>query len=99
MKILITAATSAEAHKLKNQLNADDVILGDYLELPAFMLKNADMVKLPNPASPSYTHEMLTLSLDKEVNKIYALRDEENKLLQESKQLFNEYGIVLVDRI
>ncbi|MCR8557126.1 hypothetical protein KXD93_05710 [Mucilaginibacter sp. BJC16-A38] len=100
MKILITAATSAGAYKLKNQLSADDdVILGDYLELPAFMLKNADMVKLPNPASPSYTHEMLTLSLDKEVNKIYALRDEENKLLQESKQLFNEYGIFLVDTI
>ncbi|MDP9080142.1 MAG: hypothetical protein M3O71_22170 [Bacteroidota bacterium] len=96
MKILITAATSAEAHKLKNQLSADDIILGDYLELPAFMLKNADMVKLPNPASPSYTHEMLTLSLDKEVNKIYALRDEERTLLEESKQLFNEYGIEVV---
>jgi hypothetical protein len=92
MKILITAATSAEAYKLKNQLCIDDVILGDYLELPAFMLKNADMVKLPNPSSLSYTHEMLTLSLDKEVNIIYALRDEERKLLGESKQLFNEYG-------
>jgi hypothetical protein len=28
---------------------------------------------------------------------MYALRDEERKLLEESKQLFNEYGIVLVD--
>jgi hypothetical protein len=93
MNILITAANSAEAYKLKNQLNTGNIILGDYLELPAFMLKNADMVKLPNPSSPSYTHEMLTLSLDKEVNIIYALRDEERKLLGESKQLFNEYGI------
>ena len=97
MKILITAAASAEAHKLKNQLSTDDILIGDYLELPAFMLKNANMVKLPNPSSPSYTHEMLTLSLDKEVNKIYALREEERTLLEESKQLFNEYGIVLVD--
>jgi hypothetical protein len=97
MNILITAANSAEAHKLKNQLNTENIILGDYLELPVFMLKSANMIKLPSPASPSYTHEMLTLSLDKEVNTIYALRDEERKLLEESKQLFNEYGIVLVD--
>ena len=97
MNILITAANSAEAHKLKNQLKADHIILGDYQELPAFMLKSANMIKLPNPSSPSYTHEMLTLSLDKEVNTIYALRDEERKLLEESKQLFNEYGIVLAD--
>jgi hypothetical protein len=34
--------------------------------------------------------------LDKEVNTIYALRDEERKLLEESKQLFNEYGIEVV---
>jgi tRNA G37 N-methylase Trm5 len=96
MNILITAANSAEAHRLKNQLKTDTVILGDYQELPAFMLKSANMIKLPNPSSPSYTHEMLTLSLDKEVNTIYALRDEERKLLEESKQLFNEYGIEVV---
>jgi len=96
MNILITAANSAEAHRLKNQLNTENIILGDYLELPAFMLKSANMIKLPNPASPSYTHEMLTLSLDKEINTIYALRDEEMKLLEKSKQLFNEYGIEVI---
>ena len=97
MNTLITAANSAEAYRLKNQLNAENIILGDYLELPAFMLKNTNMIRLPNPASLSYTHEMLTLCLDKEINIIYVLRDEEKKLLEESKQLFNEYGIVLVD--
>jgi hypothetical protein len=44
MNILITAANSAEAHKLKNQLKADNIILGDYQELPAFMLKSANMI-------------------------------------------------------
>ncbi|ASU34310.1 hypothetical protein [Mucilaginibacter xinganensis] len=96
MKILITAASSAEAHKLKNQLNTDHVLLGDYLELPDFMLKNANMLKLPNPASPSYTHEMLTLCLDKEVNKVYALKDDEFANLLKAVQLFNEYGIEVV---
>ncbi len=97
MNILITAANSAEAHRLKNQLKADNIILGDYQELPAFMLKNSGMIHLPNPASLSYAHEMLTLCLDKEINSLYALREEEFANLLKAEQLFNEYGIVLVD--
>jgi hypothetical protein len=96
MNILITAANSADAYKLKNQLNTDNVILGDYLELPAFMLNNANMVRLPNPSSVSYTHEMLTLCLDKNISSVYALREEEGLLLNNAVQLFNEYGIEIV---
>ena len=91
MNVLITAATSAEAHRLKKQLSADNIILGDYQEMPAFM----QMVKLPNPASSSYAHEMLTLCLDKGIEVVYALHEEEQKLLSEAKQLFAEYGIVI----
>ena len=40
---------------------------------------------------------MLTLCLDKNIGKVYALRDEELSLLQEAKLLFEEYGIELVD--
>jgi hypothetical protein len=93
MNTLITAANSAGAYRLKNQFNADNIILGDYQELPAFMLGSTNMIRLPNPSSLSYAHEMLTLCLDKEINTIYALRAEERRLLEESKQLFNEYGI------
>jgi hypothetical protein len=93
MYTLITAATSAGAQRLKNKLNSTGILLGDYLELPEFMLKSANMICLPNPASASYTHEMLTLCLDKEIGVIYALRDEEQALLNEAAQLFNEYGI------
>ena len=93
MNVLITAATSAEAHRLKNQLSADNVILGDYHEMPAFM----QILKLPNPASLSYAHEMLTLCLDKEIGGVYALHKEEQNLLSEAKQLFAEYGIIVYD--
>ncbi|SHM95650.1 hypothetical protein [Mucilaginibacter sp. OK098] len=96
MNILITAANSAEAHRLKNQLNTENIILGDYLELPAFMLKSANMIRLPNPISLSYTHEMLTLCLDKEIKKVYALREEELTNLVKAEQLFGEYGIEVV---
>jgi hypothetical protein len=91
MNVLITAATSAEAHRLKNQLSADNVILGDYQEMPAFM----QIVKLPNPASASYTHEMLTLCLDRGIEIVYALQDEEYSNLRAAEQLFTEFEIIL----
>ena len=96
MYTLITAATSAQAYKLKNSLNSENVILGDYMELPALMLKNSNMIKLPNPASASYAHEMLTLCLDKQINTVYPLNDSEIILLIEAGQLFSEYGIKII---
>jgi len=96
MFILITAATSAQAYKLKNRLNAENIILGDYLELPAIMLKSTNMIKLPNPASASYAHEMLTLCLDKQIDTVYALGKDECVSLEQAKQLFAEYGIEIV---
>ena len=96
MFTLITAATSARAYKLKNSLNTENIILGDYLELPTIMLKNSAMIKLPHPNSTSYAHEMLTLCLDKQIDTIYPLGENERLLLDEAKQLFNEYGIEIV---
>jgi hypothetical protein len=96
MNTLITGATSAEAHKLKNKLNADNIILGDYLELPAFMLTSANMVRLPNPDSASYAHEMLTLCLDKGISIVYPLYDNEVMLLNQAELLFGEYGIKIM---
>ena len=95
MKILITAATTAQAHKLKNQLPSAEIILGDHTDLPAFMRK--DIIKLPNPASDTYTHEMLTLCLDNEVDELYALTGQEADVLLRSDQLFKEYNITIID--
>lgn len=92
MYTLITAAATAEAQRLKNKLGSTHILLGDYLEMPAFM----KIIGLPNPASPSYTHEMLTLCLDKQIDTVYALRDEETSLLREAEQLFREYGITIL---
>ena len=93
MKILITSANSAAAHQLKNKLNEDTVILGDYLDLPDFMLKARNMIRLPDPKSGSYSHQMLTLCLDNDINAIYPLREQEAMLLKEAEQLFKEYNI------
>lgn len=96
MSILITAATTAESYQLKNKLGSDDIILGDFMELPELMVKTGKMISLPNPASNSYSHQVLTLCLDRNINTIYPLRKEEQQLLKEAGQLFEEYGIEIV---
>jgi hypothetical protein len=93
VKILITSATSAQAHKLKNSLNNDEVVMGDYNELPAFM----GMLKLPNPASDTYAHEMLTFCLDNNIDTAYLLNQQEAHVLLLSEQLFNEYNINIIN--
>jgi len=98
VNILITAANSAEAYRLKNKLNAANIILGDYLDLPLFMVASANLLRLPNPGSISYAHEMLTLCLDKQIEKIYPVRDSELMLLTQAEILFSEYGIMIVKR-
>ena len=91
MKTLITSANAAAAHQLKNKLNIDTVILGDYLALPDFMVKAGKMIRLPDPQSGSYAHQMLTLCLDNDIGAVYPLRAAETALLKESEKLFNEY--------
>ena len=96
MYTLITAATSSEAYKLKNALNTEPVLLGDHLELPEVLLNSGGMIKLPDPAATSYTHQMLSLCLDKNITAIYPLRQDERKLLTDARQLFGEYGISII---
>lgn len=96
MFTLITAANTSSAYQLKNSLNSEDILLGDYLELPEFLVKSGKMLSLPDPQSSSYTHQILTLCLDKNIDTVYALRKPEIDLLFASKQLFNEYGIAIL---
>lgn len=95
MSILITAATSAQAYQLKNKLEGQDIILGDHMDLPEFMVKTGKMILLPKPISASYTHEMLTLCLDKGIDTVYLFRPDETQLLLQAETLFNEYNITL----
>jgi hypothetical protein len=97
LNTLITAANSAMAYQLKNKLDTDATILGDYLDLPAFMVKPGKLICLPDPKSASYTHEMLALCLDERVSVVYALREAELQQLLKATQLFEEYGISIIN--
>jgi hypothetical protein len=96
MFTLITAANTSGAYQLKNSLKSESVLLGDYLELPGLLVKSGKILVLPDPQSASYTHQILALCLDKDIDKVYALRQPEAELLLASKQLFYEYGITIL---
>ena len=93
MYTLITAAATAEAYRLKNALGRDEVMLGDYVELPDVLVRSGKVITLPSPQNAAYTHQMLALCLGKAINSVYVLREEEKELLLNAKQLFWEYDI------
>jgi hypothetical protein len=93
--ILITAASTTKAHQLKIKLNIPNIVLGDFVDLPEFLLKSGSMIKLANPNSENYIHLMLSFCLDNNITGIYPLRELEFNKLNEAKQLFEEYGIEL----
>ena len=95
MYILITAASTAKAYQLKNQIGALHTLLGDFADLPEIMLKTGKMIILPNPQKETYPHEMLALCLDYNVDTVYLLHEEEMNVLAPARQLFDEYGITL----
>ena len=70
--------------------------MGEYMDLPDFILKPGQLIRLPNPASASYTNEMLALWLDLAVEQVYVFRNEELDLLKQSEVLFNEYNITII---
>ena len=80
---------------MKNTLTADHTLLGDYQELPELLIQSGKVLRLPNPQNAAYTHQMLALCLDKDIDTIYALRGEEKQLLLDAKQLFIEYNIII----
>lgn len=94
MKILITGAATAYAHKVEKLLSPEyTVITGDSEALPEFMLKAKKMLKLPGVKSPSFAHELLTLCLNEQIDVLIPLRRFELEPLSKARVLFDEYGI------
>ena len=96
MKTLITAGTTAASYQLKSVSTDSHVTTGDYLDIPEVLVKNGNMLLLPSPSESSYPHLMLTLCLDNQIDTLYVLREEEQRSLADSLQLFNEYNINVI---
>lgn len=97
MKILITAAASAQAYQLERFLGkTEDAVFADSQELPKIMLKGRKFIKISAGDSFSFSHELLTACLDLQITTIYPLRKNEILALAEARQLFDEYNIKVI---
>lgn len=91
--VLITGARLPQAHTLKRTLLMDNVIMGDYHDLPTYPGSVDLFENLPSPQSPSYIHQFLALCLKLQVSKVFIVDELEYKILEPAKQLFVEYAI------
>ena len=91
-KLLITYGTRPLAQRLSKILLPEfEVFLATSEEIPSFLSSN--FPKIPTGANPTFAHEMLKLSLDKQIDFLLPLGLPEIQSLANSKILFEEYGI------
>lgn len=97
MNILITAASSSLAYRLEKELDyASSVVFADAVDLPASLFKNRTYVRIPDEKSTSFAHILLSKCLDLDIQQIFPLRKFELLALEESRLLFEEYGITIM---
>ena len=92
--ILVTSGMHAFAQRIARTLSpADSVVFGDSSALPEIMVKSGKYFNLPKASSASFSHELLSLALDKRVDIIIPLKQSEIRQLTACRDLFEEYGI------
>lgn len=95
MAILITSAAEAAAYRLERLLGKPDIIFADQQTLPS--LPEKTFIQIPDPSLSSFTHEILKICLDRSVSEIYPLKESELRELSTASQLFEEYGIKIMN--
>lgn len=92
-KILITAATTATAIKIKKAFTTSELILADYGAVPQLQTENYSFLSLGKENKDSAAHILLTACLDKNVDTILPLYHFEIEAVSKAVTLFTEYGI------
>lgn len=96
---MITAALQAFAQRLAKQVQQATglkVVFAESGEIPSALLQGQKYKRIPHGIAPTFVHELLSLCLDAEIDYLLPLRKNEMQALSASKQLFMEYGIVLL---
>lgn len=94
MPVLISCGLSPEAYRLQRILNTEDVVFADESELPFF--SNRLSLVLPAYTFSSFVHEMLKSCLDYQISHIYPLKWGEILELSKARELFSEFGVILM---
>ncbi|WP_036691877.1 hypothetical protein [Pedobacter glucosidilyticus] len=85
-KVLITAASNANAYQLAYHLPHHEILFAD---------TEGQKIIIPDGNKSSFAHELLSLCLDLDITLVFPLKLSEQKALAEAKVLFEEYGISL----
>jgi hypothetical protein len=93
-KILITFGTRPLAMRIARKLSGSfEVLYASSEEIPELLLKSGNYTAIPKGLLPTFAHEVLKLSLDKQVDYVLPLGGFELEPLAEAKVLFDEYQI------
>lgn len=93
MKTLITGGKSAQALKLLKAFTGDQVILADYGETPSFSSAQYQFIGLGEKNEETIAHNLLTVCLDQEIDRLIPLHIFELEAVVKSLILFEEFNI------
>lgn len=94
MSALITASSDSAAFRLARLLSDKILFFGSLEEIPNF--GNTKFIKIPSTKSPSFSHELLKICLDNEINEVYPLVLDEIIELSAARTLFEEFNIKII---
>ncbi len=93
MKTLITGGKSAQALKILKAFTTDNVILGDYGDIPSYASTQYQFVSLGERNDETIAHNLLNSCLDQEVDRLLPLYRFELEAVMRSSVLFEEFNI------
>ena len=93
MKTLITGGKSAQALKLLKAFTGDQVVLGDYGDMPAFISSQYQMMDLGPRNDDTIAHNLLNACLDQEAGRLLPIYRFELEAIVKSAVLFEEFNI------
>ncbi len=95
-KILITFGTHPLAQRLGKLLNTSFSLLFASSEPFPNILLRQNYRKIPTGVNPTFAHEVLKICLDEGITQVLPLGKKEIQPLNETRVLFQEYGIELL---
>jgi len=93
LKTLITGGKSAQALKLLKAFSGDQVILGDYGDMPSFVSSQYQLMDLGPRNDDTIAHNLLNACLDQEADRLLPIYSFELEAVSKSAVLFEEFNI------
>lgn len=93
MRTLITGGKSAQALKLLKAFSGDQVILGDYGDMPSFVSVQYQLMDLGPRNDDTIAHNLLNACLDQEADRLLPIYSFELEAVIKSSVLFEEFNI------